>query len=96
MMTSAELALLRGAIGGAKIPGIDTAVGNPRPNSRLKSYLTLPTSHSAPMWYDPINNRVVVTQPGVVPGYNFSGTTVVVDANNVTIKDCTFDDKGGW
>jgi Right handed beta helix region len=91
MYTSAELQLLRNADPGVKIPGIDTPVGNPLSASSLKSLSSLPTNSTAPVFYQPQYNRVVISRAGtVVSGYNFDDATVYVNANNVTIKDSTF------
>jgi serralysin len=95
MITAAELALLR-AFDPNPIPGIDTSTGNPIGASSLTSYATLSTKPSAPVYYIPSQNRVVVNGSGtVLSGYNFSGVHVDVYGSNVTIKDCTFNDMGG-
>jgi hypothetical protein len=97
MITSVDLALLRNALGGAAITGIDTATGNQTASSSLKSYTTLSTSKTAPIYYDAAHNCVVVTQSGItLSGYNFSGTSVEVFANNVTIQNCTFSATGTY
>jgi hypothetical protein len=101
MYTAAELALLR-ASDPNPIPGIDTPAGNPLSLSSLKSYTTITTNTSAPIYYVPSLNRIVVqgngtvANPLVLSGYNFSGAAYVsVYGNNVTIKDCTFTDNVG-
>ena len=45
----------------------------------------------------PSRNAVYVTQAGaVLSGINFGSATVLVGANNVTIKDCTFTGTTGY
>ena len=86
MYTSAELNMLRTTDPGAAIPGIDTNDGNPLPTASLKSVYS-----PGPFFYVPSENEVVVNQNGaVLSGYNFGSATVMIEANNVTIKDLTF------
>jgi hypothetical protein len=81
----------RNADPGVVIPGIDTPEGNRLPVASLTPASQITTSHSAPYYYDPVNNRVLVTQNGaVLSGINFGSATVDIDANNVTIENCTF------
>src|SRR5271156_5240577 len=48
---------------------------------------------SAPYYYSPSANVVYVTKAGaVLSGINFGSATVLIEANNVTIKDCSFSD----
>ncbi len=96
MYTASELALLRASDPGVVIPGIDVPEGNPLPASSLKSYKTITTNTSAPVFYDPAHNRVVVKGNGtVLSGYDFSGVGVDVWANNVTIANCNFNGYSG-
>ena len=96
MYTASELALLRASAPGVVIPGIDVQEGNPLPASSLKSYTTITTNSSAPVFYDPAHNRVVVKGNGtVLSGYDFSGVSVDVWANNVTITNCNFNGFSG-
>ena len=91
MITSAELQLLRNADPGVVLPGIDTRTGNLDPVSSLTNYMSLTTSSSAPYHYSPSEGYVVVTQAGaVLSGINFGAATLYIDANNVTVKDCSF------
>ena len=60
--TSAELQMLRNADPGVVLPGIDTPEGNPLPVASLTLASQITTSRSAPYYYDPVNNRVCVTQ----------------------------------
>ena len=91
--------MLRDADPGAVLPGIDTPVGNPLPVSSLISYTTLPTtvSASSPFQYIPSQNRVIINKDNaVISGINFGSAEVDIDANNVTINDCTFTDPSVW
>ena len=95
MYTPAELQMLRAADPGAVLPGVDTAVGNPLAAGSLIPASQITRSASAPYLYDAVNNRVLVMQAGaVLSGINFGSATVFIRANNVTIKDCTFQAGG--
>jgi hypothetical protein len=97
MLTSAELQLVRNADPGAKLPGLDVAAGNPLFASTLSNYTTITQSQTAPYHYWPAMNEVIVSTPGVVlSGINFGSATLVVNASNVTVKDCTFTDPANW
>ncbi len=97
MYTSAELQLLRDADPGAVLPGIDTPVGNPDPASSLLDYTAISQSRTAPYSYNPANNSVYVNQAGaVLSGINFGAASVIVQANDVTIEDCTFTGTTGF
>jgi serralysin len=92
MISSAEIQMIRNADPGAILPGIDTPTGNPDPASSLTNYTQITqTSKGAPYYYIAANNQVVVTQNGaVLSGINFGSATLAIEANNVTVKDCTF------
>ena len=91
MITAAEIQMIRNANPGAVLPGIDTVAGNPLATSSLLSLASISTNNKAPYFYDPVRNTVDVTQAGaVLSGINFGTATVVLYANNVTIKDSTF------
>ena len=97
MYTSAELQMLRNADPGARLPGIETPTGNPLAAGSLTSYLSLTTNGHAPYFYDPIHNRICVTQNGaVLSGINFGSATLYIAANNVTVKNCTFAATTGY
>ena len=98
MYTSAELQLLRNADPGAVLPGIDTPEGNPLPVAALTPASKITQNQSAPYFYDPATNAVVVKQDGaVLSGINFGTASVAIAANNVTVKDCTFQaGPNGW
>ena len=91
MISAAQIQMLRNADPGAVLPGIDTKTGNPLSASSMVGAAQLTQSSKAPYYYSPSRNIVFVTQAGaVLSGINFGSATVVIDANNVTIKDCTF------
>ncbi|MGA8583902.1 MAG: right-handed parallel beta-helix repeat-containing protein, partial [Roseiarcus sp.] len=92
MATSAEIQMLRNADPGAILPGIDTPTGNPDPASSLMSYTQITqNAKGSPYYYNPTNNIVYVTQAGaVLSGINFGSATLAIEANNVTVQDCTF------
>ena len=92
MATSAEIQMIRNADPGAILPGIDTPTGNPDPASSLMSYTQITqNAKGSPYYYNPTNNIVYVTQAGaVLSGINFGSATLAIEANNVTVQDCTF------
>jgi len=92
MITAAEIKAIRDAVPGAVLPGIDTMTGNPYATSSLVDVSKITqNSKGAPYSYSPSRNTVTVTQDGaVLSGINFGSATVLISANNVTIKDCTF------
>ena len=96
MYTSAELQLLRDAIGGAKLPGIDTPTGNQLPTTSLIKANEIPASTQG-YFYDAKNNRVIVTQDGAnLSGIDFGSTFLQINANNVTVTNCTFEPTNGY
>ncbi|MGB7976430.1 MAG: right-handed parallel beta-helix repeat-containing protein [Roseiarcus sp.] len=91
MITAADIQTIRNADPGAVLPGIDTMTGNPYATSSLLDVTKITQNNRAPYYYSPSTNFVYVTQAGaVLSGINFGSATVVIQANNVTIKDCTF------
>jgi Peptidase M10 serralysin C terminal len=98
MISSAEIQLIRDADPGAVLPGIDTPTGNPDSTSSLMDYTEITqNSKGTPYYYDQASNEVVVTQNGaVLSGINFGSASLTIDANNVTVKDCTFSDTTGY
>ena len=98
MISDAEIQMIRNADPGAILPGIDTPTGNPDSTSSLSSYTQImQKSAGAPYYYNPSKNAAFVTQDGaVLSGINFGTATVVIDANNVTIKDSTFTATTGY
>src|SRR5260221_1830377 len=96
MITAMDIAMIRAASSGISLPGIDTLVGNQATGTPLKSVSSLPTSNSAPIYYDATSNHVVVQASGaVLDGYDLRGTFVTVKADNVTITNSSFDAAAG-
>ncbi len=57
----------------------------------LLAVASITQSTKAPYYYSPSKNTLYVTQAGaVLSGINFGSATVIIEANNVTIKDCSF------
>jgi hypothetical protein len=97
MITAAEIQMLRNFDPGAVLPGIDTKTGNLDPTSSLLDVTKITQNSKAPYYYSPSRNAVYVTQSGaVLSGINFGSATVIVGANNVTIKNCTFTGTTGY
>ena len=97
MYTAAEIQMIRNIDPGAVLPGIDTKTGNPVAASSLIDVTKITQNSSAPYFYTPSRNTVTVTQAGaVLSGINFGTATVLVGANNVTIKDSTFTGTTGY
>src|SRR5271170_6434031 len=91
MITAADIQEIRNNDPGVVLPGIDTMTGNPYATSSLLDVTKITQKTSAPYYYSPSANFVYVTQAGaVLSGINFGGATVIIEANNVTIEDCTF------
>jgi hypothetical protein len=91
MITAADIQTIRNNDPGAVLPGIDTMTGNPYATSSLLDVSKITQNTKAPYYYSPSRNIVYVNQDGaVLSGINFGDATVLIDANNVTIKDCTF------
>jgi hypothetical protein len=92
MITAAEIQEIRNNDPDAILPGIDTMTGNPYAASSLLDVTKITqTSKAGADYYSPTTNIVYVTQAGaVLSGINFGDAMVVINANNVTIKNCTF------
>ncbi len=91
MITAADIQEIRNNDPTAVLPGIDTMTGNPYAASSLLDVTKLTQKTNAPYYYSPSANTVIVTQAGaVLSGINFGDATLVIRANNVTVKDCTF------
>jgi len=90
MYTAVELQMLRNAAGDVAIPGIDTPTGNQLPTKSLISVKDLGSGNGYS--YDPNTNRLVVTKDGLtLSGIDFGNTTLTIMANNVTVKNSTFE-----
>jgi hypothetical protein len=97
MITAAYIQTIRHNHPGAVLPGIDTMTGNPYAASSLLDVTKITQKTTAPYYYSPAANAVIVTQAGaVLSGINFGDATVLIRANNVTVKDCTFTDTTGF
>jgi hypothetical protein len=97
MITAAEIQTIRDNVPGAVLPGIDTMTGNPYATSSLLDVTKITQNSKAPYYYSPSKNIVYVTQAGaVLSGINFGTATVYIQANNVTVKDCTFTATTGF
>ena len=97
MITAAEIQSIRNNDPGAVLPGIDTMTGNPYATSSLLDVTKITQKSNAPYYYSPSANIVYVNQAGaVLSGINFGDATVIINANNVTIKDCTFTGTSGF
>jgi hypothetical protein len=97
MITAEEIQAIRDADPGAVLPGIDTMTGNPYATSSLLDVTKITQNTGAPYYYSPSTNILYVTQAGaVLSGINFGNATVIIKANNVTVKDCTFTGTSGF
>ena len=97
MLTAAEIQTIRAADPGAVLPGIDTMTGNPYATSSLLDVTKISQNNHAPYYYSPSANVVYVTQAGaVLSGINFGDATVLLEANDVTVRDCTFADTSSF
>ncbi len=97
MITAADIQAIRDANPGAVLPGIDTMTGNPYAASSLLDITKITQNAAAPYYYSPSANTVYVNQAGaVLSGINFGSATVIINANNVTVKDCTFAGTTGF
>jgi Right handed beta helix region len=91
MITAAEIQEIRNNDPGAVLPGIDTMTGNPYATSALLDVTKITQNTKAPIYYSPSTNTVHVDQAGaVLSGIDFGDASVLVNADDVTIKDCTF------
>jgi hypothetical protein len=97
MYTAAEIQMIRNIDPGAALPGIDTKTGNPVAASSLIDVTKITQNSKSPYYYVPSRNAVYVTQAGaVLSGINFGTATVLVGADNVTIKDSSFSGTTGY
>src|ERR1700722_3368007 len=97
MITAAEIQTIRHNHPGALLPGIDTMTGNPYAASSLLDVTKITQKTTAPYYYSPSRNAVIVNQAGaVLSGINFGDATVLIQANNVTVKDCSFTGTTGF
>jgi hypothetical protein len=91
MITAAEIQTIRKNDPAAVLPGIDTMTGNPYATSSLLDVTKITQNATAPYYYSAARNTVYVNQAGaVLSGINFGNASLSINANNVTVKDCTF------
>jgi hypothetical protein len=97
MLTSAETYQLNVATGHKVSAGNDSEQGNLLRFASLGSYLSFSTNPLSSIYYNPATKQLVIKQNGaVLSGLNLSGISVQIWANNVTIKNCTFNDLSGF
>jgi hypothetical protein len=91
MNLAVELAMLRASHPGVVISGIDTATGNTTPSSGLFDASAFSQAWWANVRYVPSTNTIYIMQNGIVlKNINFGNASVVIDANNVVLQNCTF------
>lgn len=94
MATTAELTKFANTTD-LHIPTIDYQVGIPA-GSTLKSYTTLLGTQPG-ITFDPATKILRITTPGItLSGYDFSGVSVYVKANDVKFQGSKFDGAAGW
>ncbi len=98
MMSASQLALVRAAAPAIRIPGLDIPVGSPvASTASLKAVGGISTNSTSPVWYDALHKTVHISVAGaVLDGYDLRGVSVVVAANNATIRNCVFDAAAGY
>src|ERR1700722_7775480 len=91
MISAADIQAIRTADPSAVLPGIDTLTGNPHATSSLLDVTKITQNTHAAYFYSQSQNTVYVTQAGaVLSGINFGDASLIILANNVTVKDCSF------
>ncbi|MFG5120511.1 M10 family metallopeptidase C-terminal domain-containing protein [Methylorubrum sp. POS3] len=76
------------------VAGLHAAVGTPLTDEQLKSFTTLKSTDG--VYYNKALNTLAITKSGVTfDGYDFRGVSINVQADNVTIKNSTFDASVG-
>lgn len=94
MATTSELQAIKNANPSFSIPGLDTSAGLQVAQSSLKSPEVL--ADMPGIYYDSARHIVLVHGDGVtLEGIDFTGLTVMVQANNVTVRNSTFDSTNG-
>ncbi len=97
MITSSQVYELDKQLGSDNVSGYDEFQGNQLPLWAMPTYSGISTNPSSGIYYNKSLNEIIIKQNGaVLNGCNLSGVIVEVDANNVTISNCTFNDKSGW
>lgn len=94
MLVASDIAAIKTNNPGFTIPGIDTTVGLTVSESSLRSFRTLTFADG--VYYNQALNVVTITKAGAnLSGIDFTGTSVMVQANNVTISNSKFDASSG-
>ena len=94
MATTSELWAIKNANPSFSIPGLDTSVGLAIAESSLKSPATL--GDMPGVYYDPARHIAIVHADGVtLSGIDLTGVTVMVQADNVTVRNSKFDATSG-
>src|SRR4051794_39406083 len=94
MQASDSVVLASSNNGLTNVPGVDTGVGNMVESTALRSFTTLTAADG--IYYNKSLNVMVVTKEGVtLSGIDFRGTSINIQANNVTISNCSFDASAG-
>jgi Ca2+-binding RTX toxin-like protein len=94
MASTSELQAIKSANPSFSIPGLDTNVGLVVDESSLKSPQTL--TGVPGIYFNAATKTLVVYQNGVtLSGFDLTGLSVLVQANNVTVSNCKFDAAAG-
>ena len=95
MISNATITLLRKSNSNAVLPSVDTSTENQ--DDTLLPLVSISTKNTAPFYYNSATNTVTVTQNGaVLSGYDFGTAEVYIKANDVTIKNSTFNGSTEW
>ncbi|CAO4157324.1 M10 family metallopeptidase C-terminal domain-containing protein [Methylorubrum extorquens] len=90
MYVASDLSFIAHNNGLNGVAGVDTPVGAPLSKAQLKSFSTLKATDG--VYYNKAMNTLAITKSGVtLDGYDFRGVSINVQADNVTIKNSTFD-----
>ncbi|CAO4138171.1 M10 family metallopeptidase C-terminal domain-containing protein [Methylorubrum extorquens] len=90
MYVASDLSFIAHNNGLNGVAGVDAAVGAPLSKAQLKSFSTLKATDG--VYYNKAMNTLVITKSGVtLDGYDFRGVSINVQADNITIKNSTFD-----
>jgi hypothetical protein len=97
MVTPVQLSMLRAVDNGALLPGIDTVTGNTDSAIDLMSIAQIVATGNPAIRYVASSNIFYITQAGaVINGVNFGNSEVYINANNVTIENCTFSSTNNY
>src|SRR5262245_17051500 len=94
MATASELQAIKNANPDMDIAGLDSAVGLLTPVSSLTPAATL--AGTPGIYYDASTRVMVIYHDGItLDGYDLRGLTVMVQADDVTIRNSAFDATSG-